>query len=42
MEFTFWDEQWQEHTEPEGKQRGKTFIPIDTSKDDNSSKKGQD
>lgn len=40
MEFTFWDEQWQEHTEPKGEQRGTTPSSVDTSQNDNANEKG--
>jgi len=42
MEFTFWDEQWREHTEQTREQGGKTPSSVDSPKDDNSSEKGQD
>lgn len=42
MEFTFWDEQWRQHTEQKGEQGGTPPSSTDTSQNDNSSQKGQD
>jgi hypothetical protein len=34
MEFTFWDEQWQEHTEQTSQQGGGTSGPTGSAKND--------
>lgn len=39
MEFTFWDEQWRQHTEQKGEQGGETLCSTDTSQNDNTGKK---
>jgi hypothetical protein len=41
VEFTFWDEQWREHTEQSGEQGRKTSCSTDSSPNDNASEKGQ-
>ena len=42
MEFTFWDEQWRQHTEQKGEQGGKKTSSTDTPQNDNPSQERQD
>lgn len=40
MEFTFWDEQWRQHTKQEGEQGRETPCSTDSPENDNAGKKG--
>ena len=41
MNFTFWDEQWRENTEQEGKQGGETPCSTHSSSNGNPNQKRQ-
>lgn len=41
MIFTFWNDEWREHTEQKGEQGGETPCSTDSPQNDNAGKKGQ-
>lgn len=41
MVFTFWNDEWREHTKQKGEQRGKIPCSTNSSQNDNAGKEGQ-